>query len=217
MILTPAQAKKFYNRFGIKQDSQSFYEDAALDELVARADFEHAAKVFEFGCGTGRFAKRLLSKHLSESATYFGIDISDTMIGIASERLCDFGERVRVALSQGEITFPLEDASVDRVVSTYVLDLLSEQHVHQAINEAQRVLVKNGKLCLASLGQGSNVISHLVTNVWSAIFRLNASLVGGCRPIRLTPYFDPQHWSIDFQTVKVQFGVPSEVLVASRK
>ena len=33
MVLKPYEAKKFYNRFGKKQDLQSFYEDKATDDL----------------------------------------------------------------------------------------------------------------------------------------------------------------------------------------
>ena len=33
-MLSPEQARRFYDRFGIKQDTQSFYENPALDKLV---------------------------------------------------------------------------------------------------------------------------------------------------------------------------------------
>jgi hypothetical protein len=37
MVLTRSQAQRFYDRFGKKQDAQAFYEDAALDDLIAHA------------------------------------------------------------------------------------------------------------------------------------------------------------------------------------
>jgi hypothetical protein len=37
MALTRYQAQYFYDRFGKKQDIQAFYEDAALDNLIAQA------------------------------------------------------------------------------------------------------------------------------------------------------------------------------------
>lgn len=64
MVLTRSQARRFYDHFGAKQDSQAFYEDAALDDLMRHADCAQAQSVFEFGCGTGRFAAQLLTKHL---------------------------------------------------------------------------------------------------------------------------------------------------------
>jgi len=137
MVLTRSQARTFYDRFGKKQDTQAFYEDAALDDLIAHAAFEQAKKVFEFGCGTGRFASRLLAKHLSPSASYLGIDLSQTKITIAAQRILPYKERAKVSQSDGSMHFPLPDHSVDLVVTTYVLDLLPETDVRQASCEAE--------------------------------------------------------------------------------
>ena len=217
MVLTNAQAKAFYDRFGEKQDAQSFYEDSALDELVSHAAFGQAEKIFEFGCGTGRFASRLLAEHLSPSASYLGMDLSQTMVEIARQRIASYAGRAKVVQSDGSICFPLDDHSVDRVIATYVFDLLSEADIRQAISEAHRVLMPGGKLCLVSLAQGVSFGSRIVAALWSALFRLHAGLVGGCRPIQLSPLFEPDVWSVDYREIIVQFGVPSEVLIASPK
>lgn len=214
MVLTRSQAEAYYNRFGKKQDTQSFYEDAALDDLIAYADFESAANVFEFGCGTGRFASRLLSKHLTSSANYLGVDLSPTMVGLARERIAQFADRAGVVQTDGSMRFPAEDRSVDRVVSTYVFDLLSESDIHQAISEAKRVLTPDGKLCLVSLTFGSTLISKLVSATWLQVFRLHAPLVGGCRPDGLKAALGQNDWSIDYRNVIVKWGVPSEVIIA---
>jgi ubiquinone/menaquinone biosynthesis C-methylase UbiE len=217
MVLTRSQAQAFYDRFGKKQDTQAFYEDAALDDLIVHAAFEQAEKIFELGCGTGRFASRLLTKHLSPSALYLGIDLSQTMIDIAEQRILPFAERAKVYQSDGSMRFPIPDHSVDRVISTYVLDLLSETDISQAISEAHRVLIPGGMICLASLTNGVTFTSRIVCALWSAVFRLHASLVGGCRPIQLDSFFDLHIWSTDYRNVITQFGVPSEVLIASPK
>lgn len=214
MVLTRSQAQKFYDRFGAKQDTQAFYEDAALDELISHAAFEQAASVLEFGCGTGRFASRLLAKHLPRSASYFGIDASRTMIEIAGKRIGPYGERARVELSDGSIVFPLPDHSVDRVISAYVIDLLSETDIQTVVSEAGRVLAPSGKLCLVSLTKGDAIISRVVSGLWSAVCRFYAPLVGGCRPIRIESFVGQQSWAIEYRKVVTQFGVPSEVLIA---
>jgi len=217
MVLTRTQARTFYDRFGRKQDSQAFYEDAAVDDLVAHAEFDQAENVFELGCGTGRLAFRLLKKHLSPSASYLGIDLSQTMIEIAKDRISAFKERAKVAQSDGSMRFPIRDRSVDRVVSTYVFDLLSETDIRYAISEAARVLAPSGRLCLVGLTHGVTFASRIVCALWKALFRLHAPLVGGCRPIRLDPFFDQERWAVDYRNVVTRFGVPSEVLIASPK
>lgn len=47
------------------------------------------------------------------------------------------------------------DGSVDRIVSTYVLGLLSREQIDLFLREAFRVLVADGLLCLVSLSYGS--------------------------------------------------------------
>jgi ubiquinone/menaquinone biosynthesis C-methylase UbiE len=215
MVLTRHQARAFYDHFGRRQDSQSFYEDAALDDLVAHAAFEQSAKTFELGCGTGRFASRLLTRHLSPSAEYLGIDLSTTMTKLAKQRVSGFAERAQVTQSDGSLHFALPDQSVDRVIATYVLDLLPEIDIRQVISEAHRVLLPNGKLCLVSLTHGATLASRMVCAIWSAIFSVYAPAVGGCRPIALQPFIDSGTWSIDHRAVVIRVGVPSEVLIAS--
>jgi ubiquinone/menaquinone biosynthesis C-methylase UbiE len=215
MTLTHTQARNFYDHFGKKQDAQSFYEDDALEELIAHAGLSQAQNIFELGCGTGRFAARLLAEHLPDTANYLGMDVSQTMVDLAQQALGLYADRAKAVLSGGAMNFPLPDHSADRIISTYVLDLLSEADIHAALAEAHRVLKVDGKLCLASLGTGETPVSKMVAGVWGALCKLYAPMVGGCRPLRLTDYVDPQAWQIDYRKVISQFGVPSEVLIAT--
>lgn len=213
MILKPAEVQSFYDQFGKKQDAQSFYEDPALEDIITHARFAEAEKIFEFGCGTGRFADRLLTEHLPVLATYLGCDLSQTMVGLAAGRLAKYAKRARVFQSDGTVHFPLPDNSVDRVISTYVLDLLSETDIKEFFCEAYRVLNVGGMLCLVSLTEGRTFLSQTVSAVWASIFRLRASLVGGCRPIRLEQYINQDYWELEYRNVVIAFGVPSEVLI----
>lgn len=216
-VLSASEARAYYNHFGKKQDSQGFYEDPALYDLIAHASFQDAEAVFEFGCGTGKFAACLLEEHLRTSATYFGCDVSPVMVELATQRLTPYAERASVVRSDGTIHFQLSDHSVDHVICSYVLDLLSEQDARLVFTEAHRVLKPKGKLCLVSLTNGFTLPSRLVSSVWKAVFRMRASLVGGCRPIRLEPYVDQECWQFEYRKVVIAFGVPSEVLVVSRQ
>jgi len=212
-VLDPTAAQAYYDRFGKKQDSQGFYEDPALDELVAHAGFDGSRYVFEFGCGTGKFAARLLETQLPSSARYFGIDVSPVMVDLAKHRLATYGGRAQVALSEGAVRFPLADHSVDRVVSSYVLDLLSEADIGRFFSESLRVLAPGGKVCIASLTKGVGLASRIVSSLWTSLFRLNPAIVGGCRPIQVDAFANPQEWQVAHRRVVTPFGVPSEVLI----
>lgn len=212
-VLKPVATRAYYDRFGKKQDSQGFYEDPALDELVAHAGFQDSKRVFEFGCGTGKFAARLLENSLSSTASYLGCDISPVMVGLAKQRLEAYGERAQIVLSEGVVRFPVPDHSVDRVVATYVLDLLSVEDIERFFSESRRALMPGGRVCIASLTRGVSIPSHIVASLWTLVFRLNPALVGGCRPLRLADFMSRRKWQVVHQGVVTPFAVPSEVLI----
>ncbi len=212
--LSTQEAKRFYDRFGAKQDRQAWYEAPALRDLVAHANLSDADAVFELGCGTGRFAAEILTRHLPASATYRGVDLSETMIGLASERLAPFEDRASVTLSSGEPTIPLPSGSVDRILSTYVLDLLPSDHIEEFLGEARRVLKPDGLLCLAGITPGTTVLSRAVMTLWRMVHSLSPARVGGCRPVRLAEYVRHPEWAVVHHRVIVTRGLASEVLIA---
>ena len=215
-MLSYQQAKSFYDRFGKKQDRQGFYEDVATEALIRNAKFDRAGAVLEFGCGTGRFAELLLERHLPADARYLGVDISDTMVALARERLNRFGQRARVYLSDGSPRLDFEAASFDRFVSNYVLDLLTHEDNRTVIQEAGRVLSEGGLLGITSLTHGFSAVSRVVAGIWTATHAIRPTLVGGCRPIRLRELVTEQEWRIRFDERISCYGVPSEILVAEK-
>jgi SAM-dependent methyltransferase len=210
-MLTRQAAKAFYDRFGARQDAQAFYEDPALAELIARADFESARHVFEFGIGTGRLAEHLLQEHLTDQARYSGSDISTTMLSLAETRLARYGSRVELIATDGSPACPVAAGAVDRIVSTYVLDLLSDADI-----SAFLALTSSGRLCLVSLTYGETFASRLVTNGWQLVFRASPRLVGGCRPIRLTSFVTRHGYRVLHRGIVSPWGIASEVLVAEK-
>jgi ubiquinone/menaquinone biosynthesis C-methylase UbiE len=211
--LSPREARAFYDRFGSKQDLQRFYEDPAIDVLLRHSAFETASAVVELGCGTGRLAERLLRQRLSPQATYVGLDISRTMIELARNRLRPWADRTKVELTEGSPTLPLNDRTCDRFLSTYVLDLLSEEDIGTALREARRVLIPGGRLCLAGLTFGQTPASRLLCRLWTAVHSMRPQLVGGCRPLRLEA-FTGADWRVLHREVVCTFGLCTEVLIA---
>jgi len=212
--LTVDEARAFYDRFGAKQDRQAFYERPALAALVANARFGDAQFVFEFGCGTGSFAATLLQNHLSPSCRYLGIDISSTMVRLASERLAQYAPRASAVLASADPVLPLANASADRFIATYVLDLLSESAAIETLDEARRVLGPGGLLCLAGITHGVTATSKAIMSVWQSLFARNPNLVGGCRPTRLNNLLPIEQWGIRYHDTVESWGVASEVVVA---
>lgn len=211
---TRDDAKRYYNSFGAKQDLQGFYENAALDALIQNSEFSCAGKVLEIGSGTGKFAQRLLSGHLPDKARYVGIDISETMVALAKSRLKPWAHRAKVLLCDGDLDSSAVGNSFDRVVTTYVFDLLTEEDISNALTAAHGALRTGGLLCTAGLTQGTSVVSRATSSVWSWIYSMKPSLVGGCRPMTLSTFITEPRWRIVHREVVVSMTVPSEVILA---
>ncbi len=215
--LSISEVKSFYNNHGLKQDRAKF-EEAAFETILPEMQLGSAESLFEFGCGTGRVAVQMLEQHLSNTATYLGVDVSETMVGISMERLARFGDRAQVMQSQGGTTIPTKNSQFDRVFSTFVLDLLPISEIEHFIGEAWRVLQPNGLLALAGLTHGATPFAKVFEQLWMTAYRIRPRWVGGCRPLALEPFMNSaDRWQPVFHDVVTQGGLSSEVLVVRKR
>lgn len=216
--LTPEEARQHYDRNVERQDRQGWYEDDALARLIAHGSFDKAQAVLEAGCGTGRFAGILLRKHLPTHARYTGLDISPAMLARAASSLRPF--ELRVKLKPADVTLGLtaQRGSADRVIATYLFDLLSPGHSRTLLDEMHRVLRPNGLLCLASLSPKTDTgDTTILTQLWTLVQRAWPWIVGGCRPVELRRLLDDEKWDVVAHETVSPRGLTSEVLVARKK
>lgn len=213
MALTLNQARWVYDRIGRVQDWQAFYEDATINRLVAEAAFTGDQTIFEFGCGTGRLAARLLAE-LPSSVNYLGVDISPVMINLATSRLAAWTERAKVVLVDGSLPLPADDGFADRVLSTFVFDLLDEAYARTVLDDLRRILAPNGRLCLASLTYGERLLERAVSRGWASIWRVAPQVVGGCRPISMSVLL-AHGWKIEHHSRVHRLGLVMDVVIAA--
>jgi len=207
--------RRVYDRIGPLQDWQAFYESRPLADLIAYADFESAHAIVELGCGTGRFAAQILSGELPAESTYVGLELSRTMTRLSERRLGSWKGRARVVLVEGQLPFPLPDASVDRFVANYMFDLLDDDYAKAMLAEAERLLTPGGRLCVVSLGEGASGVPAAVSRLWNGVFARWPALVGGCRPIDICTMLADQ-WEIEHFRSITTWGLTSDVVVAMR-
>lgn len=213
--LSHEEARRFYDRFGARQDSQAFYERPALERMLANLALGEAHAVVEFGCGTGKLAGELLAQ-LGPEGRYLGLDVSRTMVELARARTEPFGERAEIQLTDGAPRIEAPDARFDRFVSSYVLDLLPADEIRALLEEAHRVLAPGGLLGVASLTHGRSGVARVVSGAWERIHRIRPALVGGCRPIEVADLLSGQTWKLRHQSVVSPYAISSEVVVAER-
>ncbi len=186
-VLSNAESKAFYDRFGARQDRQSFYEDRALDDLVAHADLATAKHVFEFGCGTGRLAARLFEECLGPRASPSERRIGPA--GGARRGLRPFRQRLCPRSSERRRHHPSDRRSPPRAWH-------------------------GGTLCLANLTWGDTLFSKAVSWVWQQFYAVRPAWVGGCRPIHLADFLPKDSWELLHHRRLRSYGITSEVAIA---
>ncbi len=212
----PSQSRRFYDRFGAKQDKQGFYEDAALAALTRALPLSSSKSVFEFGCGTGRYAQTLLQNQLGSTARYCACDTSATMVDLARARLAPFGPRITVWQSGPQPDFSPGSPPFDVILSTYVLDLLAPDAIYDMLAAAASGLCPGGRLGLVSLTTGKTTLAKLTSRIWRGLANLHPPLVGGCHPIHLADYLDRDIWRLSHHQTVESWTIPSEILVVTR-
>ena len=215
MALTLHQARSVYDRIGRIQDWQAFYEDASTERLVTEAALGGGQTIFEFGCGTGQLAARLLEA-LPASVNYLGVDISPVMINLATRRLATWAARAKVVLVDGSLPLPADDGFADRVVSTFVFDLLDAHYARAVLDDLRRILTADGRLCLASLTHGERPHERAIAQAWTGLWRVAPQLVGGCRPMSLTALLG-HDWQVQHHSRVHRFGLVTDVVIAAPK
>ncbi len=215
--LTPAQARQHYDAHAHKQDAQGWYEDSALERLIALGDFGTADDVLEVGCGTGKFATTLLREHLPAHATYIGVDISPAMLARAGTRLQKYAPRAKLRPGDVSLGLTSRDESADRIIATYLFDLLSPAHSKLLLEHMHRVLRPGGMICLAGLTlEKDDGDRTIVSQLWALIQRRWPWIVGGCRPVQLKTMLGDAQWEVLAHETVAPRGLVSEVLVAKK-
>ena len=104
--------------------------------------------VVDIGCGAG-MDLLLAGRRVSPGGRAIGVDMTDSMIERTRAAARDLG-LTHVEVRKGDATsLPLEDASVDVVISNGVLNLVPEKEL--AFAEVWRVLRPGGRLQLADI------------------------------------------------------------------
>ena len=199
--------------------------------------------VVDYGVGQGKLAELVLSdaQQQQHPIRWRGIDQSPLMVEAARRRLQQYiggengaeddgeeenssGDNCSIELLESgnptDIIPSIERHSVQRFVSTYCLDLLSEDDMYKVLDVAEHCLdPEEGLLLLAGItwGYKDSIKTCLMTLVWEVLYIIARKKVGGCRPQHLEPYLKAKGWRIVEQRRTMPNGFPwmvSEVIAA---
>ncbi len=118
-------------------------------DLLDRARVAAGCRVLDLGAGTGTLA--IMLKRAQPAAQVFGLDANAQVLAIARDKASRAGAKVALVLGDAA-ALPYLDESFDRVVSSLLFSLLSEEAKRGAAQEAYRVLRGGGELQIADFG-----------------------------------------------------------------
>lgn len=141
-------------KLNLSEKSKNYYEENNIYEIFSLAE-DYPNKIYksllpkvkdkvvlDLGCGTGKF----MEKFYKDTVKYYGLDLSSHQLNIAKEKVN--GSNVEFICCSAE-KIPLEDNSVDVIISTWVLGtILEEDRRKNVIKEMRRVLRRNGSIYL---------------------------------------------------------------------
>ena len=209
ILPTPA-VQRFYDRIGSRYDWFEFYEGRAKERAHEALELAHGLRILSVGVGTGKDLGQIIEA-ITPGGIAYGLDISPVMLHLTQERtttlVCQADAR----------QLPYASQSFDRLYAAYLLDLLPFADLPDLIDDFFRVLKPGGRMVITALTEGVDLPSRALVAAWKGIFALSPTLCGGCRPLQLLDLVREVGFSQVEREVIVQLGVPSEIIIATKK
>lgn len=143
------------------KDSKAYYQDNDYYEIFSQAeDYENKVRdyikslikdkiVLDAGCGTGKFLETIEK----DAQKYIGIDLSNDQLIKAKSKSKKSNS---IFISSNLTNIPLEDNSVDLIISSWVLGTITKlEERNKALFELKRVLKKDGIMVLVENAENS--------------------------------------------------------------
>ncbi len=201
-------ARRFYDWLGARHDQAEMYESRVKQRALELLALEPGQWVLNVGVGTGKELRQIQTAVAPSGAAY-GTDLSPVMLDLARTRAA--GPLCRA----DAVRLPFADASFDRLFSSYVLDLLPLADLPDLLADFKRVLRPGGRLALVALTEGMTPVSRAIVDMWKLAYAISPVACGGCRPLQLAALVCQAGFVQVKREAVVQFGVPSEVVVAT--
>jgi ubiquinone/menaquinone biosynthesis C-methylase UbiE len=209
ILPTPA-AQRFYDRIGSRYDWFEFYEGRAKARAHEVLELSDGLRILSVGVGTGKELGQIITD-ISPDGIAHGLDISPVMLHLTQERtsapVCQADAR----------QLPYASYSFDRLYAAYVLDLLPLADIPDLVNDFFRVLKSGGRMVILALTEGVDLPSRAIVAIWKGIFKLSPTMCGGCRPLKLLDIVRAAGFKQVEREIIVQLGVPSEIIIATKK
>lgn len=188
----------------IAGSTEKKYRDMGLAKLSAQP----GEKILEIGFGTG-YCLVSLARAVGADGRVTGLDISDGMLAVASERLQKEGLHERVDLRLGDasdLNF-IEAGSLDGVFMSFTLELFDNPEIPRVLSECRRVLKPGGRLAVVSMTKTNPPGVAVRIYEW---FHEHTPNYADCRPIFARQSIEQAGFAIQGADLSSMWGLPVE-------
>lgn len=187
--------------------SEQKFTEVGLQKLNVQA----GEAVLEIGFGTGH-SLVTLAQQAGAGGRVVGVDLSEGMLRVASERVHKHGLSDRVELHCGDaVHLPFPASSFDAVFMSFVLELFDTPELPLVLQECRRVLKHTGRIVIVSLSKQDKAAVRIYE--W---FHLRFPAYVDCRPIYARRTVEEAGFRLAGVDELLMWGLPVEVIVATR-
>jgi ubiquinone/menaquinone biosynthesis C-methylase UbiE len=207
-------AKASYDRMSkwydlIAGTSEWKFVKAGLD-LLSATDGE---VVLDIGFGTGK-SVLAIARAVGETGHVYGLDLSEGMHSIASDRMDKAGLSERVDLRIGDAAMlPFEDDFFDAVFMSFTLELFDTPEIPVVLQECNRVLRSGARIVVVSMSKKREKGVAVKLYEW-AHGRLPNYV--DCRPIYVSESLSEAGFRISEKIEMKMWGLPVDAILANK-
>ena len=182
---------------------------------IEMAHIQPGKKVLEVAVGPG-LAMLELAKHVGRDTPIYGVDISTSMLKLATQNLHSAGFSNLELKEADSRDLPFDANQFDVVYNAYMLDLIPMQDMPIILKEYYRVLRPGGRLILLNMSKSNLDQITSRERLYQVLpDKLVLYLMGGCRPVLM----ESSVKEVGFENVSRVFldgKAPSEVVLADK-
>jgi demethylmenaquinone methyltransferase/2-methoxy-6-polyprenyl-1,4-benzoquinol methylase len=169
--------------------------------------------VLDIGYGTGK-SVLALARSVGETGYVYGLDLSEGMHRLASDRVEKAGLSERVDLRCGDaVKLPFEDDVFDAVFTSFTLELFDTPEIPIVLQECHRVLRSGERIVVVSMAKKSE--ESIAVRLYEWAHEKLPNYVD-CRPIYLTESLSEAGFQVSEKREMRMWGLPVDAVLAKK-
>jgi demethylmenaquinone methyltransferase/2-methoxy-6-polyprenyl-1,4-benzoquinol methylase len=169
--------------------------------------------VLDIGFGTGK-SVLAIARSVGSSGRVYGLDISEGMQKVASDRINQAGLSERVDLKIGDaVKLPFEDDFFDAVFMSFTLELFDTPEIPIVLQECNRVLRSGGRMVVVTMSKKGE--EGIAVRLYEWAHEKLPNYVD-CRPIYVADSLSEAGFRVSEKIGMKMWGLPVDAVLAKK-